>query len=416
MTAIRETASEPLERVHGGPARQARGPRRSLLRLWARPLGLYVASRLLVLVAAAAGALVAGTAGRSVPTGPWPAVDGTDIGAFDALLRWDSAWYVQVADRGYSPQVHGAAGAVDAFFPLYPALVRVAGGVLGLSPAVAALLVATLTGAAATVLVWQLAHRLCPGEDPGSTATADRVAALFAFFPGTVALSMAYSEGLLIALAAACLLALVDRRWLLAGGCAALATATRPTGLALVLACAWAAAVHLRRQREWRALLAPALAPLGAVGFFGLLWVRTGEPLAWFVAQREAWGEHVDAAAAVRRIGVALAHPVGQVGTERDLNALVPAIGTVLALLLVVLLLRWRPPGAVLVYALVALGLALVSATIGPRPRMILAAFPLVMAAGVVLRGTAFTVALCCCAGLLALLEVLTVGTLAVTP
>lgn len=407
MTTSADVHPGTREREPGpAAARSALGP---LLRPLLRPLGVFVASRVLVLLAAAAGALVAATAGREVLTGPWPAVDGTRSEAINGLLRWDSAWYVDIAEHGWSSVPTGADSARNAFFPLFPLLVRAVAHLPGLSPSAAGLLVATLAGAAATVLAWLLTARLA------DRAAADRAAAVFAFFPGSFTLSMAYSEGLFLALTAACLLALVDRRWVLAGVLAALATATRPTGVALVAACAWAALVAVRRRKEWRALAAPLLAPLGAVAFFAFLAVRTGDRLAWFTAQREAWHEHVDPLATPRRFGVLLSDLAGD-ARVLDANTVLPVLGTVVALVGLALLLRWRPPGPVVVYAVVALALALGSATIGTRPRMVLLALPLVLALGVVLRGSWHTAVLGLCAGASALLTVLTVSTIAATP
>jgi hypothetical protein len=77
---------------------------------------------------------------------------------------------------------------------------------------------------------------------------------------------------------------------------------------------------------------------------------------------------------------------------------------------------RWRPPGPVVVYAVVAAALAVGSHTIGARPRLVLAAFPLVMAVGHQLRGWAFAAALGVSAGLAATLAVVSFTTLAATP
>lgn len=380
-------------------------------RLWTypvlRPLALFVASRALVLTASAAGSVVAGTAGRDVMSGPWPHVPSTGSSAFDGLLRWDSAWYITVAQDGYSDE---ATDARNAFFPLFPALVRAFALLPGVDTTVAALAVVTAAGAAATVLVWWLGRRI------SGDAAADRMAALFAFFPGSIALSMAYSEALLIGLAAACLVALHDRRWFMAGLLAAAATASRPTAVALCVACAWAALSAIRREGDWRALVAPALAPAGALTFFLFLWSRTGEPLAWFTAQRVGWGERVDFNVAAARILTALRDPVGEAGEARDINTLVPAIGTVIVVVALVVLARWRPPSPVVVYAVLTISLALLSVTIGPRPRMIFAAFPLIMAVAAVLRGPVFAGVLATSAGALGILTVLTVGTSSVTP
>lgn len=371
------------------------------------PVAVYLASRMLVLVAAAAGSFVAGTSGTPVLTGPWPSLVGTGAGTFDALLRWDSAWYVHVATAGYSADPHGMAGAPNAFFPLFPALIRLCGVLTGLSPAQSGLLVAACTGLAATVLVWLLARRLA------GVATADRSAALFAFFPGSFVLSMAYSEGLLVVLAAATLLALDSRRWLLAGLLAAATTATRPNGAAIGVACAWAAWVAVRERREWRALLAPALAPVGLLAFFAFLAHRTGDRLAWFTAQREAWSEHISPTAQLHRVALVLdapSHPMG------SLNTLLPVLGTVVIVVALVLLLLWRPSGPVVVYALTASAIVLVSASIGARPRMLLAAFPLIIALAHRGRSSTFAALLAVSAGCMATLMLLTVATLSATP
>jgi hypothetical protein len=70
----------------------------------------------------------------------------------------------------------------------------------------------------------------------------------------------------------------------------------------------------------------------------------------------------------------------------------------------------------VAVYAVVAAVLAMGSHTIGARPRLVLAAFPLVMAVGQQLRGWAFAAALGVSAGLGASLALVSFTTLAATP
>ena len=88
----------------------------------------------------------------------------------------------------------------------------------------------TVLGLIAVTLMGVLAKRWY-GE-----RVAKRAIVLCALFPGSFVLSFAYSEALMLVLAAACLLMLADREWVAAGVFAALATATRPNGLALVVA------------------------------------------------------------------------------------------------------------------------------------------------------------------------------------
>jgi hypothetical protein len=391
-----------LEPVKSGAGRLLPPPR--VLRPLLRPLALFAASRVLVLLASAAGAFLSTADGRPVVSGPWPEVSGTGAGALDGLLRWDSAWYVSVAADGYP------ATALDervAFFPLFPGLVRAVAALPGLAPNTAGLLVANVLAAAATVLVWLLGRRL------SGPRAADRMAALFAFFPGSFALSMVYAEALLIVLVLGALLALDTRHWVWAGVLAALATATRPNAVAVGAACAWAAFVAVRERREWRAVVAPALAPLGILAFFVFLYRRTGDPLAWFTAQREVWRERIDPTAQFDRLGIVLADPSSPLG---GLNTWLPLVGAVVMVVGFVFLWRWRPGGVLVSYAVVASALVLTSATIGARPRMVLAAFPLVMALAHGVRDAWFRALLAVSAGCLAVLTVLTVASLAVTP
>ena len=130
----------------------------------------------------------------------------------------------------------------------------------------------------AVVLVGYLARALYGNE------AAARSMVLFSLFPGSVALSWAYSEAALVVCAAATFLALHRQRWLVAGIFAALGTATRPNGIGLVLACAVAAGIAIWRERQWRALIAPALAPLGVLGFHLFLTRWTGESGAWMLS------------------------------------------------------------------------------------------------------------------------------------
>ena len=139
-----------------------------------------------------------------------------------------------------------------AFFPLYPMIVRAADRILPGGDTLAALAVSTALALVAVVLVGVLARRLYDND------VAERAMVLFAVFPGSFVLSYAYAEALLIVLAAVCLWFLLDERWLLAGVAAALATATRPNGVALVAACAVAAFLAIRAQPRLAVARRPA--------------------------------------------------------------------------------------------------------------------------------------------------------------
>jgi hypothetical protein len=371
------------------------------------PLLAYLVSRAVVLAAAGVAAAVLGDPGR----GPWPALPGGGDGAVRALGRFDGGWYLDVALRGY-PGVDQLDGRLKslAFFPLYPLTIRGLHDLTGLPPLAVGVLVSTVLGGLAVALVWLLVREV---EDE---AAATRAAAAFAFFPGAFVLSMAYSEALLVAAAGACLLLLVRRWWVTAGIAAAVATAARPNAAVLIGACAWAAAVAIHRRRDWSSLWAVALAPTGLLAYFGFLWVRTGDPLGWFRSQSEAWRDHVDFGGTTIGRVVNLVHEPHLSLGVRELNDVVNSIGLLFVAGGVVLLLRWRPPGAVVVYGLGVLATALASDHVGARPRFLLAAFPLVLAVGVRLDGKRYYAALGTSAAALAVFSFLVFGTRAVTP
>ena len=158
-----------------------------------------------------------------------------------------------------------------------------------LSTTVAGVIVSGIGGLIATVLVGRW-----PTGWWGEQA-ARRAVLLFCLFPGSVVFSMVYAEGMMIPLAAGCILALQRRRWLLAGALAGLATATEPQALVLVPVCAVSAALELRAAsvpppRPARA----ALSLVGAASFAGFLWIWTGSPFASLIAQRDGWSERTD--------------------------------------------------------------------------------------------------------------------------
>lgn len=373
-----------------------------------RPLIVYAASRLLVFATVAIVALV----GRADPGhGPWPTLPGPRVAFLRALGRWDSAWYVAIARHGYRIESSPPKGhASDAFFPLYPMSVRAVSDVTHLSPLIVGVVLTTLFGAAASVLVWLLAKRLA------GTRVADRAVILFCFFPGAFVLSMVYSEALLVLACAASLLALLDRRWLLAGVAAAVATATRPNAAAIILACAVAAFVAWRHEGELRAWIAPVLAPVGGLAYFGYQWARTGDALAWFHAERNNWQDHLDpGVTAFKRVWQTFTGPAPSLHAG-GLNIQVVAFGIVLAVVGIVFLLRWRPPLPVALFGLGVIAMACTSVNVGPRPRLLLPAFPVAIAVARGVRGKTFVVLAVVSAIAMAALTAVTVASLAATP
>jgi Mannosyltransferase (PIG-V) len=312
------------------------------------------------------------------------------------LVNWDGGWYRGIAEKGYPTHVSHLPSRLG-FFPLYSMLMWLLAQLLGGSALAAGIVISAVGGLVATVLVQRLAAGWW-GEQ-----SARRAAVLFCLFPGAVVFSMEYSEGLLLALAAGCILALERRRWLLGGVLAAFATAVEPDALALIPVCAVAAFLELRRS-GWgersarRSLLAPLLSPLGASAFAIFLWARTGTPFATYQAQHYAWHERTDPLALVH-LAERLARQISFTHFNHptiNLNLVAGMLGAVILFTGVVLLLR-RPreiSAEAITWTLATTFLAVTSEYVPPNPRILLTAFPAVLVFAHHLRGRAYAVLL----------------------
>ncbi len=295
----------------------------------------------------------------------------------DVLTSWDGIWYMRIIRRGYPEFVPKAITYDDpearvAFFPAYPSLIRFVDRFLPGGDTFAALFVNLALGAIFVLLVGLLARHWF----------GDRVArnamVLVALFPGSFVLSFAYSEALLLALAAGCLLALVREKWVVAGVLAALGTATRPNGVALVFACLVAAIIAFRSRRRITPFIAPAVAPIGFVAFQYWIDHHTGESRVWFRVQGEAWKEGASfGLTALRNTLEAFTKPL-QSPTD-----LITAVSFVCTLLLVWIAWRRRLPLIAAAYSAVIVALMLLPATVTARPRFLFTAFPLLITAAV---------------------------------
>lgn len=319
------------------------------------------------------------------------------------LVKWDAHWYVAVAQYGYPSSPDPLPGHSElrlAFFPLFPLLLRPLAG-SGRVTILAATAVGAAFGLAATMAVAHLARAIALAagcDDRTARRTALRSAALFACFPGSVVLSLAYTEGVTILLSAGCLLALLRRRWLLAGLCAGLASAARPNALALALACAWASYDAIRQRREWRSLAAPLLAPAGFLAYLAYLQVHVGDWHVWSEIEARAWHQRIDFSARLIRL-LAPNELVDHIA-KADWNYLSVLTGLVFVLVAVAVSLRWRPPALITAYTVGALAFCFLSSRVGPRPRMALLAVPLFLACADRLRRTPYLLllGLCCAA------------------
>lgn len=349
-----------------GLVHEAGALRKATAALW-RPVAIFLVSRIVFF------------AGARLATALQPGLTFKQ-----ALLKWDSGIWLTAIEHGWPhhlPMVNGhVGGSTAAFFPLYPLIVRAVVSITGLGDFVTALLVSALTGLGAAVLLWFFTREL------GGDTVADRATALFCFYPGALVFTMAYSEGTLLVVAIPCLWALLRRQWLLAGCLAGLATAARPNALGLIPLCGLVALEAVIRRRDWKALIAPALSPVGVVAFVVFLHQRTGSWTAWPATERGWSGPNTYFGGIWSAIDTFIHHSWHPIETFILVGAVTIAVG-------LPLLIRARLPWPVWAYTVLALIPAIVS-HISTTPRLVLIAFPLFIGAAAKLRALSYQLVL----------------------
>jgi hypothetical protein len=226
---------------------------------------------------------------------PADMTDNEAVGYIGFTRLWDGQWYERVATDGYPDTVPRDPAGIAmqntwAFYPLFPFLSRAVMEATGLSFAAAASSLALVLGFGAAVA---MAALLRPRI--GRTGSL-LVVGLYAVFPSSPALQVAYTESLAMLLLCGYLLALTRERWLVATGLALLIGVTRPIALPLgvvTLVALW---------RRWRRRatepmssgeIGAALTSLVGCGVAGLLWpgiawIATGQMSA-YVDTMGAW-------------------------------------------------------------------------------------------------------------------------------
>lgn len=189
----------------------------------------------------------------------------------DVWARWDSVWFLRIAEHGYGAHANDAA-----FFPLYPGSVALLGRLLGGHYVLAGIAISLACGLAAFMLLYRLAESRLGADG------ARRTVLYVAVFPMSLFLGAVYSESLYLLLAVAAFLLAERGRFLGAGAVTGLALLTRPSAVALVPALALVA----WRSGRVHAVARLALAPAAFCIYPLLLWAEEGHAFAFLSAQR----------------------------------------------------------------------------------------------------------------------------------
>ena len=149
--------------------------------------------------------------------------------AHSGWVQWDAQWFIATAEHGYPYKLFpNRAYSTTAFFPLYPALIRLL-TLAGMPIDTAALLIPNVAFLGALYYL----YRLVSLDHPEAVAT--RAIWLLAVFPTAIVFFIPYTESLYALLAVLTFWHLRRRRWLAAGITGALGALTRQSGIVLAL-------------------------------------------------------------------------------------------------------------------------------------------------------------------------------------
>jgi hypothetical protein len=191
----------------------------------------------------------------------------------DIVFRtWDAPHYLALAAHGY-----GGAGPKNAFYPLYPALVRLAAPAFGGDLLSSALTLSTAFGLLALFVLHDLLVRTT------SIRVANLTVLLLCVQPAAFFSVLPYSESLfLLLLAVFCTLLARERFWW-AGVIGALLALTRAVGVFSALPLMAALYGSRRSIATWACCVLPIA---GWAGYFAILYGQTGDPWLGFAVQK----------------------------------------------------------------------------------------------------------------------------------
>lgn len=169
--------------------------------------------------------------------------------------NFDGVHYLSIAEAGYRQYL-------EAFFPLYPILIR-------LATSQAALIISHISFFVGLYFLMKLGQ--------------SRSLPFFLLFPTSFFFAAVYPESLFLALSAGTLYALSKQKWGWVGILGMFASATRLFGGYLIIPAIFEYA-KIKKKRSLD-IISIALMPVGLIAFMVYLWQKAGDPLAFFHVQ-----------------------------------------------------------------------------------------------------------------------------------
>lgn len=283
---------------------------------------------------------------------------------------WDTFWYMDIAQNGYStigPIASTPNQTNFPFFPLYPGLMHLLGKITNGEYYLAGIVISNVALVVAGYLLYKLV-----AMDSGHSTALRSVKYLF-LYPVAFIFSGVFTESLYLCLTLLCFYLAKQQKWWLAGLAGALLSATRTLGILIVLPLAFEYGRHIDFKIKNLRLnsLFVLLIPSGLAGFCLYSYQATGD-FFYFKSNQSAWGREI--LNPVASLWIAIRQGV----TQQDAKTLTEIAFTLVTLLLLTVFFR-KINFSYWLYGLYSILIPL-SAGILSIPRYTLPIFPLFIA------------------------------------
>ncbi|MEI7426052.1 MAG: mannosyltransferase family protein [Candidatus Moraniibacteriota bacterium] len=199
--------------------------------------------------------------------------------------RWDAQHYLSIAEKGYQFQgEYKNEGALIAFFPFYPIVIKVVHFVFRLSFINAALLISFFSGIGSAILLFKLVSKW-KGKEVALTAVS-----LFSFYPFSIFLSVPYTESLFVFLVLLTLYFFQKRMLVSSIATVSLLCLTKITGGILGFIFVWQ--ILWKTKSLIKTFFFSFCAGIPLFAFLYFQYMKYGTPFAFLVAQEKNWGHN----------------------------------------------------------------------------------------------------------------------------
>lgn len=205
------------------------------------------------------------------------------IDFFKYWIKWDSGFYLEIAQKGYFFNEAKNLSNVT-FFPLYPLLIKGLGFIAG--DFYASIIIATIAALMACFYLYKLAKHDLQEKD-----SALRSVFYLLIFPTSLFLISAYTESLFLMLSIASFYYARRKKWWLASIFGFFTTFSRPQGIILfpILLLEYLEQREFKLKKIRLNILWNLITPLGLFVYMYYLKIKFGNPLL-FISAQNAWG------------------------------------------------------------------------------------------------------------------------------